>query len=111
MFPETIARDAIKGANNLKIGLLLTMTLVLAIFGVILIIVGYFKLAALKKLDDGYRQQVIVQPQITPPYMHPYAQQVVMQTYSNSGNFCSQCGSRIERKASFCPHCGMSLNT
>jgi len=109
IFPESVAKDALKGSNNIKNGIILTMTLILAIVGIILIIVGYFQIASLKKIHDVYNQPVIVQQHTVSPYAQTQMVQIIQKTPSQTKNFCYRCGTRLEDIASFCPMCGISL--
>ena len=109
IFPESVAQDALKGSNNIKHGIILTMTIILAIFGVILMLVGYFQLASLKKINDEYSHPIIAQPQKVSPYAQTQMVQVIQKTPGQIRNFCTQCGAKIESIASFCHACGVSL--
>ncbi len=52
LFSPKMAKDAIKGANLCKIGAILDMTIILTFIGDILRVVGYFRLAPLKDLNN-----------------------------------------------------------
>ena len=52
LFSPKMAKDAIKGAKLCKIGAILDMTIILTFIGDILRVVGYFRLAPLKDLDN-----------------------------------------------------------
>jgi len=110
LFPQSIGDDAVKGSNNIKNGIILTMTLILAIIGIILIIIGYFRLASLKRCNDEYRQPIIVQQQVVSPYNQTQVIQAIPKIQIREKNFCYKCGTKIEDIASFCPMCGVSLN-
>ncbi|MFX1574173.1 MAG: zinc ribbon domain-containing protein [Promethearchaeota archaeon] len=109
MFPESIGKDALKGSNNVKYGIILTMTLILAIVGIILIIVGYFQIASLKKINNEYDQPVVVRQNTASPYTQTQTIQLIQKTPRASKNFCPRCGTKLEDIASFCPMCGLSL--
>ena len=109
IFPESVGKDALKGSNNIKNGVVLIMTLILAIVGIILIIVGYFQIASLKKINSEYDQPVIVQQQTVSPYAQTQTVQIIQKTPSQTKNYCPRCGTKLEDIASFCPMCGLSL--
>jgi len=109
MFPESIAKDALKGSKNIKNGIILTMTLILAIVGIILVIVGYFQIASLKKIHSEYDHPVIVQEYKVSPYAQSQTVQIIQKIPDQTKNFCPNCGTKLEEIASFCPMCGVSL--
>jgi len=48
MFPEKIGKSAKTGASLLMIGAIFNLTIILAVVGFILLVIGFFKLSALK---------------------------------------------------------------
>ncbi len=111
MFPEMISKDAIDGARNLKTGTIFNMTIILAIVGVILRIIGYFRLASLKKLYNTYDQPASAYSYTAQPAVQTQAQSVMEKTPGGITNFCIHCGTKIERDVKFCYSCGSHLES
>ena len=53
LFPQQIAKDARDGAKYCKIGAILDITVILTFIGDILRVIGYFKMAPLKYLENN----------------------------------------------------------
>ncbi len=113
LFPERLGRDAINGAKNLKLGTVLSMTVILSFVGIIFQIIGYFKLASLKRLNDDYNRTPSAQPLVMQPMVQAPIQQAVQPPPKTIvSKFCPQCGNRFYgRDASFCSQCGNSIKS
>lgn len=100
LFPEEIAHDARKGAENMKTAslcMILGFLVITLIIGLIYEIMGYIKLAKLRNL----------------PYSSPQATSQTSSTpaprSSSAGHFCPFCGAKTEEAATFCASCGQQL--
>ena len=109
MFPEMIVMDVLNGARNLKTGAIIRATIIIAFVGVILQIIGYFKLASLGKLYDAYSQPITYQPQFNQPPVQVQPQSTFQPQMSGAFNYCPHCGSQIKRAGNFCTSCGAEL--
>ncbi|TFG03131.1 MAG: zinc ribbon domain-containing protein [Promethearchaeota archaeon] len=99
LFPIDIANESKNGAKFCKIGAILDITIILGFIADILRIVGYFKLASLKRLTEAPAQPMS-QPEI--PMSAPVEGQ--------SLNYCPHCGSDVSMGARFCPSCGAEID-
>ena len=110
MFPEMVLRDVTKGCKNLKLGALFRLTLILAIVGVILQIIGYFQVSALRNILDMHGRQITPQLQAQTYQPAPQVQQQpVAAPAPSGGRFCPYCGVKIKQEAKFCSSCGSKL--
>jgi len=97
LFPEAIAHDARRGAENMKTASLcwiLSFLIITIIIGLIYEIMGYIKLAKLRNLEYS-SVQTTSQPTTAPS---PRS--------GGQGNFCTYCGAKTEEGALFCANCG-----
>jgi len=110
MFPEIIAIEAIKGSKNLKLGAIFNLTIILAIVGVILRIIGFFQLASLKKLYEARGQPYIAPPTaVQPRISQPQAIAQEPAVSSTAGKFCPYCGTQVRADTKFCASCGAKI--
>lgn len=98
-FPPYVAQDAIDGTKNLKTAalcFLLFFLIITPIIGIILRIIGYFKLAKLKDLQlaEGHAQGYTPQPAAP---VEPDLK------------FCPHCGAMMEEGGKFCSKCGSKV--
>jgi len=111
MFPAMIVEDTLKGIKNLKLSVIFYMTLILSIIGVILQIVGFFRVASLKNLPPSPEETVPAAPSPsapTPPQPVPSTPPKVIM--SEEVRYCPHCGSKITTAGNFCSECGAQLN-
>lgn len=107
MFPETIVMDSIKGAKNLKLGAIFTMTIILSIVGVILRIIGFFQLASLKRLFELRGPPLTFQPTISQLQINQ--PKMIVEEPNTAGKFCPYCGTQLKSDAKFCSACGAQI--
>jgi uncharacterized membrane protein len=111
-FPINIGQDAIDGCDNLRTSALLFALgfLIITVFiGIILQIVGYFKLA---KLDSLIYEKVPLYQQKTVKTQAP-AQETVQTSLHmiEITNYCPNCGTKLSnREGRYCPLCGSKIN-
>ncbi len=105
LFPPILHRDLVEGCNNLKTAALmyaLGFLFITMLVGIILQIIGYFKLAKLKDLSSPYYYGNVT-PAPTPV---PAASMQVQPSSTGINKFCSSCGAEIKGEGKFCIECG-----
>ena len=119
MFPEYLAREVIDGAEKLRTGALLNalgFLIITAIVGIILQIIGYFKLAKFENFHismppskpSAPQAPVAPIPQESQIRPSPYA--VETKVVGTRPRFCPNCGAELKEDGKFCSECGSKLN-
>ncbi|MHA1726326.1 MAG: zinc ribbon domain-containing protein [Promethearchaeota archaeon] len=121
MFPAMIVEDTLKGIKNLKLGVIFYITLVLSIIGVILQIIGFFRVGSLKNLPTPRKEAIPTVPTSKTPFPSP--EQPIPRTTPQPApqssskiitteevRYCPHCGSKITKAEKYCPECGAQLN-
>ena len=103
LFPPMLHRDLVDGCNNLKTAAMMYAVGFLGItmlVGIILQIIGYFKLAKLKDLNRPLYYGTAA------PTPVPAASTQVQPSSTGKSKFCSSCGAQIKGEGKFCSECG-----